>query len=122
LPISRAVRFFSWASRFFVRCGAALGDQHHAGPADHPVHRVQLRRAGDALRDPPLAAHLVQPPSGRAGLPLGLPVHRPLHPPPEDEDGGEHAERDTQRSTTHCIWKIRPIPKTTAVHSSSARP
>ena len=59
------------------------------GPAEHPVHGVELGGAGDAGGDPPVAAHALEHPGGRARLALDLAVGRALGPAAEDDQRGE---------------------------------
>ena len=59
LPVKREWRSISSRSN---------ASKDHAGPADHPVHRVQLRGDLHALGQPPVAAHALEHPRRRTRL------------------------------------------------------
>ena len=90
-PTTRAIFFFSWASRPRTRAGTPSADQDDARAAEHPVDGVHLLGAGDAGGDPPVAAHALEDPRGGAGLALDLAVGRALRAPAEDDQRGEAA-------------------------------
>ena len=57
---------------------------------------VELRGARDAGGDPPVAAHALEHPGGRAGLTLDLAVGRALRAAAEHDQRRQHAEQDGQ--------------------------